>query len=67
MPRREGAGRPKLDNPKSNKVSMRLTSEELSQFEAYAERHKLSKANVLRKAVKELLERDENSSDGGLR
>lgn len=59
MPRREGAGRPKLDDPKSNKVSMRLTSEELEQFEAYAQKHNLSKANVLRKAVKELLERDE--------
>ena len=59
MPRREGAGRPKLDDPKSNKVSMRLTSEELAKFEAYAEKHNLSKANVLRKAVNELFERDE--------
>ena len=59
MPRREGAGRPKLEDPKSNKVSMRLTSEELEQFDAYAKKHNLSKANVLRKAVKELLERDE--------
>ena len=54
MPRREGSGRKKLDDPKSNKVSMRLSSEELLQFEAYAEKHNLSKANVLRKAVKEL-------------
>ena len=59
MPRREGSGRKKLDDPKSNKVSMRLSSEELLQFEAYAEKHNLSKANVLRKAVKELFERDE--------
>lgn len=59
MPRREGSGRPKLDDPKSNKVSMRLSSKELAEFEAYAEKHNLSKANVLRKAVKELLERDE--------
>ena len=59
MPRREGAGRPKLDDPKSNKVSMRLTSEELAAFNAYAEKHNLSKANVLRKAVSELLVRDE--------
>ena len=57
MPRREGSGRKKLDDPKSNKVSMRLSSEELLQFEAYAEKHNLSKANVLRKAVKELFER----------
>lgn len=57
MPRREGSGRKKLDDPKLNKVSMRLSSEELLQFEVYAEKHNLSKANVLRKAVKELFER----------
>ena len=38
---------------------MRLSYEELLQFEAYAEKHNLTKANVLRKAVKELFERDE--------
>ena len=59
MPRREGSGRKKLDDPKSNKVSMRLSNEELLQFEAYAEKHNLSKANVLRKAVKEMFETDE--------
>ena len=36
MPRREGAGRPKLEDPKANKVSMRLSNEELKRFEAYA-------------------------------
>lgn len=59
MPRREGSVRKKLDDPKINKVSMRLSYEELLQFEAYAEKHNLTKANVLRKAVKELFERDE--------
>ena len=59
MPRREGAGRPKLDDPKSNKVSMRLSGEDLERFEAYAEKHDLSKADVLRKAVEELFARDE--------
>ena len=58
MPRREGAGRPKLDNPKANKVSMRLSNEELARFEAYAVKHGLSKADTLRKAVSELLKRD---------
>ena len=33
MPRREGAGRPKLDDPKANKVSMRLSDEELKKFD----------------------------------
>ena len=60
MPRREGAGRPKMDDPRVNKVSMRLSNEELKYFEAYAVRHGLSKADTLRKAVEELLERDKN-------
>lgn len=58
MPRREGAGRPKMDDPKSNKVSMRLSNEQLERFEAYAAKHGLSKADTLRKAVEELLKRD---------
>lgn len=58
MPRREGAGRPKLDDPKANKVSMRLSNVELARFEAYAVKHGLSKADTLRKAVNEMLKRD---------
>ena len=58
MPRREGAGRPKLDDPKANKVSMRLSDEELKKFDAYAKKHGLSKADTLRKAVKGLLEKE---------
>lgn len=58
MSRREGAGRPKMENPKANKVSMRLSDGDLARFEAYAKKHGLSKADTLRKAVEELLERD---------
>ena len=58
MPKREGVGRPKLEDPKANKVSMRLSNEELARFEAYATIHGLSKADTLRKAVDELLKRD---------
>lgn len=58
MPKREGAGRPKIDDPRANKVSMRLSNEELQRFEAYAAKHGLSKADTLRKAVEELLKRD---------
>ena len=59
MPRREGAGRPRMVDPKANKVSMRLSNEDLKRFEAYAAKHGLSKADTLRKAVEELLKRDE--------
>ena len=58
MPKREGAGRPKMDDPKANKVSMRLSNEDLARFEAYAQKHGLSKADTLRKAVEELIKRD---------
>ena len=58
MPRREGAGRPKMDDPKANKVSVRLSNEDLKRFEAYAVKHGLSKADTLRKAVDEMLKRD---------
>lgn len=58
MPKREGAGRPKTQNPKSNKVSMRLTQEELIRFEVYAKKHNVAKADVLRKAVDMLFEAD---------
>ena len=47
-----------MDDPKSNKVSMRLSNEDLARFEAYAKKHGLSKADTLRKAVDELLKRD---------
>ena len=58
MPRREGAGRPKMDDPKANKDSLRLSNEDLKRFEAYAVKHGLSKADTLRKAVDEMLKRD---------
>ncbi|MCR5417332.1 MAG: ribbon-helix-helix domain-containing protein [Lachnospiraceae bacterium] len=47
-----------MDDPKANKVSVRLSNEDLKRFEAYAEKHGLSKADTLRKAVEELLKRD---------
>ena len=58
MPRREGAGRPRMADPRANKVSMRLSGEELKRFEAYAVSHGLSKADTLRRAVEELLKTD---------
>ena len=47
-----------MEDPKANKVSMRLSNEELVRFEAYAKKHGLSKADTLRKAVEELIKRD---------
>ena len=43
---------------------MRLSEEELKRFEAYAKRHGLSKADTLRKAVDELISKDETDRKG---
>ena len=64
MPRREGAGRPKLDDPKANKVSMRLSNEELARFEAYAVKHGLSRASQKGQIVFSLFLSKERRKDG---
>ena len=43
---------------------MRLSEKELKRFEAYAKRHGLSKADTLRKAVDELISKDETGRKG---
>ncbi len=58
MSRIEGSGRPKIEDPKANKGSMRLSDVDLARFETYAKKHGLSKADILRKAVEELFKRD---------
>ena len=66
MPNRECAGRPMSNNPKTNKVSMRLTDEEFTRFEAYAKEHNVAKADVLRKAVDLLFKADESKVESAV-
>ena len=55
MPR---TGRPKVDDPKYNKITARLSNEQLANLEAYATKHHLKKAQVLAKGLEELLRQD---------
>lgn len=51
-------GRPRLDNPKSNKISVRFSDEEKKILESYAETHGLTKAQVLKSGFELLVNLD---------
>lgn len=51
-------GRPKLDDPRINKVSVRFSNEEKKILESYAESRGLSKAQVLKAGFELLLKLD---------
>lgn len=52
-------GRPKVDDPKLYKVSVRLSDEEKKVLESYAESHGLTKAQVFKSGFELLLKLDE--------
>ena len=51
-------GRPKIDNPKSVKYSIRLDMETEMDLKAYAEKYNISKGETIRKALELLLKSD---------
>lgn len=51
-------GRPKVDNPRAFKVNARLTAEELAEFEAYAKKHNLTNAEVIKRGIRMLLDQE---------
>lgn len=55
MPR---MGRPRVENKKEKRITIRFNDEQISRLEAYADEHHLKKAQVLMKAFEEMLERD---------
>jgi len=56
-------GRPKVsDDPRMKKITLRVSNEELARYETYAQKHNLSKAEVLRKGFELLLETDEKNN-----
>lgn len=56
-------GRPKVsDDPRAKKITLRVSNEELVRYEAYAEKHNLSKAEILRRGFELLLKADEEDS-----
>ena len=52
-------GRPKVsDDPRMKKITLRVSNEEIARYEAYAEKHNLTKAEVLRKGLEKLFEEE---------
>ena len=49
-------GRPKMDNPKSNDVKVRLDNDTHNKLLKYCEKHKLTKAEAIRKGIHLILE-----------
>ena len=54
-------GRPKLEEPRSNKASVRLTDRQMARLEAYCKKLQLTKAQALMKGLEELYRQDEES------
>lgn len=53
-------GRPKSSNPRSEKVNLRLTPDEKTRLEEYAERVGQTKTQVLMEAFSEMEKKREN-------
>lgn len=58
MPR---TGRPKLEDPRTFRVSLRFSKEQRAVLEAYCEKHHLNKAQAMMKGFEELLRQDEEA------
>ncbi|EHQ8839747.1 ribbon-helix-helix protein, CopG family [Enterococcus faecalis] len=51
-------GRPKKENPLNIDVKVRIDKETDKKIKAYAEKHELSRTEVIRKGIKLILESD---------
>lgn len=51
-------GRPVSEDPRAYKISARLTAEELEEFEAYARKHGLTNAEVIKRGIKLQIEQE---------
>lgn len=52
-------GRPKvLEDPRMNRITIRLSNAELDQIESYSQKYNLPKAEVIRKGLEVLLKQD---------
>lgn len=50
------AGRPKADNPKQTRFSIRLDAEREKKLEAYCTEHGITKGEAIRRGIDKLLE-----------
>ena len=55
-------GRPVAEDPRAYKISARLTAKELEEFEAYAKRHDLTNAEVIKRGIKMQLDQEKQES-----
>ncbi|MCQ2081788.1 MAG: CopG family transcriptional regulator [Lachnospiraceae bacterium] len=55
-------GRPVAEDPRAYKISARLTAKELEEFEAYAKRHDLTNAEVIKRGIKMQLDQEKQKS-----
>ncbi|MBD5169240.1 MAG: CopG family transcriptional regulator [Oscillibacter sp.] len=53
------AGRPKSENPKQSRFSIRLDARTEERLEAYCEQHNISKGEAIRQGIHLLLAQDE--------
>ncbi len=53
-------GRPKSESPKQHQISTRMDDKELARLDEYCKRENKQRANTVREAVLEFLERHEN-------
>ena len=51
-------GRPKIENPKSNRFSVRLDNATEEKLENYCLRHRISKGEAIRQGIELLLEKE---------
>ena len=58
MPR---TGRPKLDDPREQRVSVRFSEEQMKRLVAYCEKFGMGKSQVLMKGFEELLRQEEKT------
>lgn len=54
-------GRPRIEDPRSYRVTLRFSKAQQARLEAYCEKHHLNKAQVLMKGFEELLRQDEEA------
>ena len=47
-------GRPKIENPKSDRITVRLDSENVSTLEKYCAQENVEKAEAIRRGIKKL-------------
>ena len=55
-------GRPKAENPKNVHFNVRLSEREGKELEAYCERNKTTKAEVARKGIQMILDKEKEQN-----